>query len=311
MKISEAFDVYKTEFMLIKGLSRRVLENNEYVKQRLIRSVGDKDINKLKLEDVSQFLEGIMTWRTPDGQIKERKPNTIRNDIMRLRSVLKYMNIRGEKCLNYELIPSPKPEQVTRPFLSADEVTRMIDNAYSLRNKVVISLLYSSGIRLSEMLQLDIDSIQNRKFTVVGKGNKERLCFIDERTEKLLAEYLDQRNDNCRALIISLSRKERMTPSNVQLLIRNSALRAGITKKVTPHVLRHSFATNFISNNGNIRVLSTLLGHSNVGTTMIYTHIVDNELETYYKAFHSVIDRSPVENCGQICIDKSGILVYN
>ena len=311
MKISEAFDVYKTEFMLIKGLSRRVLENNEYVKQRLIRSVGDKDINKLKLEDVSQFLEDIMTWRTPDGQIKERKPNTIRNDIMRLRSVLKYMNIRGEKCLNYELIPSPKPEQVTRSFLSADEVTRMIDNAYSLRNKVVISLLYSSGIRLSEMIQLNVDSIQNRKFTVIGKGRKERLCFIDERTESLLAEYLAQRDDDCPALIISLSRKERMTPSNVQLLLRNSGVRAGIQKRVTPHVLRHSFATNFISNNGNIRVLSTLLGHSNVGTTMVYTHIVDNELESYYRTFHSIVDHQTVEKHGRFIIDKSKMLVYN
>lgn len=311
MKISEAFDVYKTEYMLIKGMSRRVLENNDYVKARIINSVGDKELCDLTLKDVSKWVKDIMVRRLPDGQVVERKQNTTRNDIMRLRSVLKYAKLRGYECLNYELIPSPKPEPVKRDYLTASEVSKMINNAYSLRNKVVISLLYSSGIRLSEMIQLDIDSIANRRFSVVGKGKKMRLCFIDERTDNLIKEYLDSRDDNCPALIISKRNKERMTPSNVQLLVRNTAIRAGITKTVTPHVLRHSFATNFISNNGNIRVLSTLLGHSNVGTTMVYTHIVDNELESYYKVFHSVVDHKPVENSRHLVIDKSTLMVYN
>jgi site-specific recombinase XerD len=311
MRISEAFDVYKTEYMLIKGISHRVLENNDYVKRRMVEIVGDKQINKLTLQDVSQWVQGITIRVLPDGAIAPRMQNTVRNDVVRLRAVLRYAKLRGIDCLNYELIPIPKPEDSERCYLTASEVARMVKCAYSLRNKVVISLLYSSGIRLSEMLALDRTSITNRRFTVIGKGKKERLCFIDERTERLIKEYLASRHDNCQALIISELNKARMTPTNVQLLIRNSAKRAGINKNVTPHVLRHSFATNFIANNGNIRVLSTLLGHTNVSTTMIYTHVVDNELESYYRAFHSVIDPKPVEKSKHLLIDKSTLVVYN
>ena len=103
-----------------------------------------------------------------------------------------------------------------------------------------------------------------------------------------MEEYLEERNDSSEALIVSKMYKQRMTPSNVQLVIKNTAERAGITKKVTPHILRHSFATNFLQNNGNIRYLSTMLGHANVSTTTIYTHVVDNDLRLQYLKFHTV-----------------------
>ena len=164
----------------------------------------------------------------------------------------------------------------------------MIDNAFSLRNKFVISLLYSSGIRLSELLSLNRDSIKNKSFTVIGKGKKRRLCFIDDRTEKLMDEYLKSRDDDSPALIVSNIYKDRMSPTNIQLLIRNSAKRAGIERRVTPHMLRHSFATNFTRNNGNIRYLSRLLGHSDINTTMIYTHVVDNDLYKQYFLYHTI-----------------------
>lgn len=287
MKISEAFDLYKTEYLLIKGLSKRVLQDNEYIKNRLVEAVGDKDVDKLSMADVANWCEKLQFHRLPDGTFVPRKQNTIRNDLTRLKMVLKYLHLRGIDCLNYELIPIPKREDVVRPFLTPEEVSSMIDNACSLRNKVVISLLYASGIRLSELISLNIGSIHDRQFTVVGKGSKARLCFLDDRTEALINEYLSTRDDNCTALIISKSRKSRMTSTNVQLLIKNSAKRAGINKKVSPHILRHSFATNFISNNGNIRVLSTLLGHANVSTTMTYTHVIDKELAQQYYTYHT------------------------
>lgn len=163
----------------------------------------------------------------------------------------------------------------------------MIANSYSLRNAFVISLLYSSGIRLSEMLQLNRGQIVDQQFTVIGKGSKARLCFIDDRTQALMDEYLATRKDNSEALIVSAQNKQRMTPTNVQLLIKNSAERAGIKQRVTPHTLRHSFATNFLKNNGNMRYLSTMLGHSSLDTTMIYTHVVDNDLREQYKKYHT------------------------
>ena len=279
MKISEAFDAYKNNYMFYKSHSKRVLQNHDYVKDRLIRVLGDKSIEKLTMDDVHIWVSFIMEGRAW---------NTVRNDIVRLRSVLKYINLRGVKCLNAELIPVPKREETTREFLTEEEVSLMIDKSKRLRNKFVISLFYSSGIRLSELIALDRNSIQDRKFQVVGKGNKLRICFIDERTERLMKEYLESRTDTSPALIVSYLNQDRMTPTNVQLIIKLAAKRAGIDKKVTPHVLRHSFATNFIRNNGNIRYLSVMMGHASVNTTAIYSHVVDNDLEKQYNLFHTV-----------------------
>lgn len=288
MKISEAFDLYKQNYMELRRYSRRVIEHHDYVKKRFIELIGDKDIKKITIEDISRFAND-MEYGKFHGKIIVRSPNSRRCDMQRIKGVFKYLNLTGVKCLNYQLIIVPRYETTHRDFLYEDEVNKMIEHAYSLRNKFIISLFYSSGIRLSELIQLNRDSIQNRHFTVIGKGNKERICFIDERTEILMEEYLKSRRDKSSALIISGLYKERLSPTNVQLIIRNSAKRAGIEKKVTPHVLRHSFATNFIRNNGGVRPLSILLGHSNLNTTMIYTHIEDNELKSYYERFHSVV----------------------
>lgn len=279
MKISEAFDLYKNNYMFYKSHSRRVLENHEYVKDKIVRCLGDIEVHTLTLEGVQKWSREILVGRAW---------NTVRNDVVRLRSVLKYLHLIGVECMNPELIPVPKREEVTRDFLTADEVESMIENACNIRAKFVISLLYSSGIRLSEFLALNRDSIQNKRFQVVGKGQKSRLCFTDERTIELMKEYLQSRDDDNEALVVSRLNKERMTPTNVQMLVKNAAKAAGITKHVTPHILRHSFATNFIQNNGNIRYLSTMLGHSSVGTTMIYTHVVDNDLEKQYREFHTI-----------------------
>lgn len=288
MKISEAFDLYKRNYMLVKGLSRRVLENQDYVRNRVVRVLGDIEIESLTMDDIARWAEQIQTMRTRDGRIVERKNNTIRNDLIRMKMVLKYMRLLGHDVIEPGLIPIPKREDVERPFLTSEEVEDMIKCAYCVRNAFIVSLFYSSGIRLSELISLDRGSIQNRQFQVVGKGRKARLCFIDKRTEDLMEEYLEERNDSCEALIVSKMYKQRMTPSNVQLVIKNTAERAGITKKVTPHILRHSFATNFLQNNGNIRYLSTMLGHANVSTTTIYTHVVDNDLRLQYLKFHTV-----------------------
>ena len=279
MKISEAFDAYKNDYMFYKSHSKRVLQNHDYVKDKILTVIGDKPIENLTMNDVHKWASYLMIGRAW---------NTVRNDIVRLRSVLKFTNLRGTRCLNPDLIPVPKREETTREFLTEEEVTRMIDCSKRLRNKFVISLLYSYGIRLSELISLDRHSIQDRKFQVIGKGSKLRICFIDERTEQLMNEYLASRTDNCQALIVSYLYQERMTPTNIQLIVKNAAKNAGIEKHVTPHVLRHSFATNFIKNNGNIRYLSVMMGHASVNTTAIYTHIIDNDLEKQYRTFHTV-----------------------
>ena len=278
MLISDAFDSYKKNYMAVRHQSIRILETHEVCKRQLVQFLGDKDMAEITIDDVARWEK----WLN-----KSRCLNTVRNYITRLRVVADYMALLGLPSMKAALIPIPRREATVPAFLTPSEVEAMIACSYSLRNAFTISLLYSSGIRLSELIQLNRGQIVDRQFTVIGKGNKPRLCFIDERTEHLMEHYLRTREDRADALIISAQNKARMTPTNVQLLVRNSATRAGITKKVTPHTLRHSFATNFLRNNGNMRYLSTMLGHASLDTTMMYAHVVDNDLKDQYKKYHT------------------------
>ena len=279
MLISQAFDLYQQNYMAIRHQSIRICETHAVCRRWLILSVGDKEMSELTVQDISNWVKEMK---------KTRCTNTVRNYIIRLRVVADYIDLLGVPTLKAGLIPVPKREATVPAFLTAYDVSKMIECSYSLRNAFTISLLYSSGIRLSELIRLNRGDIIDRRFTVIGKGSKARLCFIDRRTERLMKEYLASRKDNSEALIVSAQYKSRMSATNVQLLIKNSAIRAGITKRVTPHTLRHSFATNFLRNNGNIRYLSTMLGHSSLDTTMIYTHVVDNDLQRQYEKYHSV-----------------------
>ena len=279
MRISEAFDLYEKNYMAIRHQSRRICETHAVCKRWLLDAVGDKDMDDLSIEDVAKWVKTMN---------KTKSVNTVRNYVIRLRVVAEYIDLLGVPTIKAAIIPIPKREATVPAFLTAQEVERMIDCSYNIRNAFVISLLYSSGIRLSEMIKLNRNQIIDRTFTIIGKGSKARLCFIDERTEKLMKEYLATRKDNSEALIVSAQNKKRMTPTNVQLLIKNSAIRAGIDKRVTPHTLRHSFATNFLRNNGNMRYLSAMLGHASLQTTMMYTHVVDNDLKAQYEKYHSI-----------------------
>lgn len=278
MLISEAFDLYRKDYMEFRIQAIRIIETHERVKRTLIYCLGDKDIASLSIDDIGRWFK---------EQSKGRCVNTVRNDLTRIRTVLRYLNLRDIPSIKADLIPVPKRRDTIPTFLSAEEVTHMIENAPTLRNRFVISLLYSSGIRLSEFINLNRGQIRDRRFTVVGKGGKARLCFIDARTEMLMQQYLKTRQDSSNALVVSFLNRERMTATNVQLLVKNAAHRAGLHKKVTPHTLRHSFATNFLQNNGNIRYCQEMLGHASLETTMKYTHVVDTDLERQYEQYHT------------------------
>lgn len=280
MLISQAFDAYYTNYVAIKHQSIRIRETHDVAKRLLVQYLGDKPMDELKIEDISAWVKEIR---------KTRCLNTVRNYITRLRVVTDYCALLDIPCIKTGLIPIPKREATIPAFLTETEITAMIDRAYSLRNAFIISLIYSSGIRLSELIALNRGQIRDKRFTVIGKGSKPRLCFIDDRTERLMREYLATRDDNSEALIVSAQNKQRMTATNIQLLVKNSAIRAGIRDRhVTPHTLRHSFATNFLRNNGNMRYLSDMLGHASMQTTMQYAHVVDRDLQAQYEKYHTI-----------------------
>ena len=279
MRISEAFDLYRDDYIRLKNQSKRTEEMHEGCKRLLVQTIGDIEVEKLSLTEIRDWREELL---------KRRTINTIRVYIVRLRAVLSYLNIRKIPALDARLVPVPQREATVPTFLSEQEVTAMIDHAFSVRNAFVVSLIYSSGIRLSELIRLNTGQIRDNSFTVIGKGNKPRLCFIDDRTNRLMEEYLASRSDHNPALIVSTENKDRMTATNIQLLVRNTAKRAGIDKHVTPHTLRHSFATNFLRNNGNMRYLAELLGHSSLETTMMYAHVVNKDLQRQYEIYHTI-----------------------
>lgn len=274
MKISEAFDMYRDDYMRIKNRSTSMLEHYEYHKSSILKVIGDKDIEELSMEDVRAWFKVLSKTRTA---------NTVRNYLGSLRSVLKYCNLRGIECMPKALVPLPKREPNVPKFIKKEDIDRMIESSEILRTKLIISLLFSSGIRVSEMINLEKDQIRDKRFTVVGKGKKPRLCFIDDRTGNLIEEYLKTRNDSSKYLIISKRSKTRITAGTAQLVINNATARAKLNTNVSPHVLRHSYATHLLKNGMDIRKIQILLGHSSLNTTAMYTHVIDNDLEREYR----------------------------
>lgn len=280
MKISEAIKRYIDEYLVIKGTDENQLIHTRALSRLWVEIVGDMELEEVSLEAIGAFRSGLKTYG------RYRCHNTVRNYLCDLRMVLKYWKLRGETCLDYELIPAPKREPVIPSYLSADEVQKIIDSTALVRTKFIISILYASGIRVSELVQLNRDTIRNGCFTVIGKGKKPRICFLDARATHYMELYLESRTDRLDCLIATKD-GTRASAETIQLIVRNATARAGIDKKVSPHTLRHSFATNYIGNGGNIRHLADLLGHASLNTTAHYTHLVNGDLMREYRLHHT------------------------
>lgn len=279
LPISDAFELYRLDYILFKNQSKRAEESNLTCQRSLIAYCGDIPIDKLDFTT-------IRNWKLYLD--KGREPSSVRNYILTLRVVLRFLKSRGYKVVDAESIPIPTRVKRAPVYATAEEVSLLIDNCFDIRGQAIVSLLFSSGIRLSELLSMNRGMIRNKRFTIVGKGGRPRLCFTDSRTIKLLNLYLSTRSDNDPALFVSRQGHTRMTHTNVQLIVRGAAQRAGITKHITPHKLRHGYATNFLENDGNMRYLKEMLGHQSLETTAQYAHVVDNNLQRIYEKHHTI-----------------------
>ena len=278
MTISEAFEAYRL-VCVFKNQSPKTEENLLVCKRALLAYFGNPPIRNLSFEL-------IRMWKTELE--KTRTPETVRNYIIKLRVVLRYCRNEGIKVIDPETIPVPQRRDKVPVFITEEEVTKLITNTGCVRNKAIISLLYASGVRVSELCRINKEDIHDGCFTVLGKGGKARLCFIDQRTQVYLTEYLNQRTDNQQALFTGKHSCDRITPGNVQEIFRYARTKANFTKPIHPHTLRHSFATNLLRNNANIRYVQTLLGHASLETTQMYTHVTDNDLKKVYIEHHTV-----------------------
>jgi len=277
--LSEAFERYRQDVIIFANQSRRTEESHNTCLKVLLAHVGDIDIETITFEVVRDWKLELNSGRSP---------GTVRQYILKLRVVLAHMQRLGYQVLDYELIPVPKRADHVPGFISKEDVTKLIDSSRRLRSKTIISLLYASGLRVSELCILDRAQIHDRSFTVIGKGNKARLCFFDARTEELIKLYLTTRHDNHPALFLSTQQETRMTPTNIQFIIKAAANNAGLKQHITPHTLRHSYATNLLHNNVNLRYVQEMLGHSSIQTTQMYTHVVNEDLRKVYSAGHTI-----------------------
>ena len=216
--------------------------------------------------------------------------------IIALRSFLKYLAKRDVKSLDAEKIELAKIAPRELDLLDVADLERLLaapqgNSLVALRDRAILEMFFSTGLRISELCSLKLDDINiaRGEFSVLGKGGKIRVVFLSDRAKAALNNYLHKRDASLPAKGRGLGLDERMfalTPRSIQRMIRHYAIAAGIAKKVTPHILRHAFATDLLYNGADVRSVQVMLGHANISTTQIYTHVTDPQLREIHKTFH-------------------------
>lgn len=300
----------------IKSLKQEFLEYIEIEKGRAVKTVENYDHYLLRFIDYSKIknaeditetgVRDYRLWlnRQSGGNNKSTgatlKKKTQNYHLIALRAFLKYMAKRGIKTLSPEYIELAKVGERPIDLISSEELTRLIatpqgDDIKSLRDRAIMALLFSTGLRVSELCSLsrDID-LGADEFSIRGKGEKIRVVFLSAEAKKAIKKYLDKRTDVDDALFVKTDGKERgekeelrLTRRSIERIVKYYAIKAGISKKVTPHVIRHCFATDLLSNGADLRSVQMLLGHANIGTTQVYTHITDNQLKKIHQQYHN------------------------
>ncbi len=301
----------------IKTLKIQYLEYLEIEKNRSAKTLEnygrylDRFLGFAKVASASDISEDLIRqYRLHINRLKDNEGNLLKKitqnyHIITLRNFLKYLAKRGVRCVPAEKVELGKQEDREVTFLEANELGRLVSATEgksgldALRDKAIISTLFCTGMRVSELCSLDRDKvdINGGEISIRGKGSKIRLVFLSDQTKKDLLEYLKKRIDIDEAMFIRIPRAKnalakesnlRLTPRSIQRIIKKYATKAGIIgKNVSPHSLRHSYATDLLRNGADIRSVQALLGHSSVTTTQIYTHVTDKQLREVHQRFHN------------------------
>jgi site-specific recombinase XerD len=284
-----------------RGRSQKTAENYHLYLERLVEFAGDITVDKISAEMVRKWRLWLNRYVNDSGQKMVAK--TQNYHLIALRSFLKYCAKRDITSLSPEKIDLSKNIRKQVSFLTSEEVERLVgaigsSSQADLRDRAILALLFSGGLRVSELCNLDRDHInlKRREFMVRGKGQKDRPIFISEAAAAAIEHYLDTRTDRAKPLFINFARNSdadssrgearRLTPRSVQRIVSKYARAAGITKHVSPHTLRHSFATDLLMNGADLRSVQAMLGHSDISTTQVYTHITDQHLREIHEKFH-------------------------
>jgi site-specific recombinase XerD len=283
--------------------SQKTIMNYHHYLMRLVEFSGDLTVDKITTETVRKWRLWLNRLHT-DGN-KTISSTTQNYHLIALRSFLRFCSKREIASLPPEKIELGRVKRKQVTFLSPEELEALfaqpdIQAPIGLRDRTILELLFSGGLRVSELVSLDAAhvSVKRREFSVRGKGQKDRPIFMSPAAAQWIALYQSKRTDSSPALFIRYGgTKEqdtsgdflRLTPRSVQRIVSRYAKLAGITKKVSPHTLRHSFATDLLMNGADIRSVQTMLGHSDISTTQIYTHVTDPHLKEVHQKFHKDI----------------------
>lgn len=295
----------KTNFLeyleLEQNRSQKTIANYDHYLTRLIDFAGDIEVKDIDVELVRKWR--LWLNRLGTNTSDELGKTTQNYHLIALRSFLKFCAKRDIASLPADKIELARTQRKQVTFLNEDELERLfaqpeIAAITGVRDRAILELLFSSGLRVSELVGLDRDHInlKRREFMVRGKGQKDRPIFISAEAARWLEEYINRRQDTARPLFIRYSGSkqvdlsgnfQRLTARSVQRLVARYARLAGITKHVSPHTLRHSFATDLLMNGADLRSVQAMLGHSNIATTQIYTHVTDPHLKAVHQQFHA------------------------
>ena len=301
MSISDLMRQFLEYIEIEKGRSLNTVRNYEHYLTSAFASMNVTETTQITEEKLRLYR--LTLNRAPGVKIKGQTRGTLKKNtqnyyLIALRSFLKYARKRGIGTLSPDAIELAKVGARHLDLISIDELGRLLKavDASTLkgaRDKAVLELFFSTGLRLSELCSLNRDLDMGRdEFSIRGKGEKIRVVFLSPTAKESITHYLKKRTDMDEAMFTdvakngSLRTSRRLTPRSIERIVREYALRAGISKKVTPHVLRHSFATDLLSNGADIRSVQMMLGHANIATTQIYTHVTDAQLRDVHKKFH-------------------------
>lgn len=311
MFVADLINEFLESLEVESGRSRYTTRNYELYLSRLLEFQNEFDPeNDLKPSDITEeWLRKYRLWlnRYTTERGKNLTIMTQNYHLIALRGFLKYLAKRKIKSLDPVLVDLPRTHRAQVTFLYVDEINRIVeqiplDTEDGLRDKAIFELLFSTGLRVSELVGLNRQDVNlsRREFMVRGKGQKDRPVFISQQAADAVQDYLDERKDSLPALFLNNSRNQpmvgtrgdyrRLTPRSIERIINKYVRMAGITKHVTPHTLRHSFATDLLTNGADLRSVQSLLGHSNISTTQIYTHVTDPHLKEVHEKFHSDVE---------------------
>jgi site-specific recombinase XerD len=302
--------------MTVKQLKQQFLEYIEIERGRSLRTVQNYDhyltvfFDQTKVTQVGgindEVVRNFRLWLNRQSGVRVRgqssatmKKKTQNYYLIALRSFLKYARKRGVTTLSPDAIELAKVGERHLDLINTAELVRLMnapdrETLRGLRDKAILELFFSTGLRVAELTTLNRDlDISRDELTIRGKGDKVRLVFLSPDAKDAIKAYLAKRADVHEALFIELSPRSaskndgaRLTPRSIERIVKQYAIAAGISRRVTPHVLRHAFATNLLENGADIRSVQVLLGHANIGTTQIYTHVTDKQLRDVHRKFH-------------------------